>query len=232
MKDLIVALDVSSIDQLDYFLNLFNEPIYVKVGMELFYSLGFEAINRIIEKKHNVFLDLKLHDIPNTVYNAMKALLVNPISMVNVHAAGGIDMMKAAARARDQSDNKPLLIAVTMLTSTSKETMNEEILIPGNVDSTVLKYAKTAKDAGFDGVVCSAREVPLIKSKLGNDFITVTPGIRPLGYGDDDQKRIVTPIDAAKLGSDFIVVGRPITKSSIPSIAYNDIKTQFLGGKR
>lgn len=225
----IVALDFESKEKALDFLKQFNgEKLYVKVGMELFYAEGPSIISEIKKLGHNIFLDLKLHDIPNTVASAMKRLANLGVDIVNCHAAGGIKMMAAAKAAFDGCENKPLIIAVTQLTSTSKEMMNNELGIPGEVMDSVVQYAKNAKAAGLDGVVCSPLEVRAIKEAVGEDFITVTPGIRP-GSHDDDQVRVTTPLDARKLGTNYIVVGRPITRAEDPVAAYKQIRKDFMG---
>ncbi|MCK9910742.1 orotidine-5'-phosphate decarboxylase, partial [Microbacteriaceae bacterium K1510] len=197
---------------------------YVKIGMELFYAAGLEVVYQLKERNLNVFLDLKVHDIPNTAKGAMKSLAQLGIDMVNVHAAGGVAMMEAAREGLEQGTKanatRPLLIGVTMLTSTSQETMNTQLAIPGNVEETVVHYAKMAQQAGLDGVVASPLEVPLIKQTVGNSFVTVTPGIRPAGTDKGDQTRITTPNDAFRLGSDYIVIGRAITAAVDPLAAW------------
>jgi orotidine-5'-phosphate decarboxylase len=197
--------------------------------MELFYSEGPEIVREIRKMGHKVFLDLKLHDIPNTVKSAMKSILRLDADMVNLHASGGSVMMEEAMNACREEGKKPLVIAVTQLTSTTEELMQSELLIDRSLTETVLSYAENAKKAGLSGVVCSALEVPVIKEHLGEGFITVTPGIRPLDSAAGDQKRIVTPARARELGSDYIVVGRPITRAEDPEKAYKEIKKEFLG---
>lgn len=224
----IIALDFENKEKTLEFLKEFNEQLYVKVGMELFYSEGKEIIEEIKKLGHKIFLDLKLHDIPNTVNSAMKCLAKLGVDMVNVHAAGGIKMMEAAKEAFANTPNRPLIIAVTQLTSTSKEAMNNEQGIPGDIIDSVIRYAKNAKEAGLDGVVCSPLEVKIIKEQVGNDFLTVTPGIRPVSTADD-QVRVTTPAMAREIGSDFIVVGRPITRSENKVLSYQTIKKDFMG---
>ncbi len=224
----IIALDFENKEKTLNFLKEFNEPLYVKVGMELFYSEGPEIIQSIKALGHKIFLDLKLHDIPNTVKSAMKCLAKLGVDMVNVHAAGGIKMMSEAVHAFDGLEHRPLVIAVTQLTSTSKEMMNNEQGIQGEIIDSVLRYASNALVAGLDGVVCSPLEVAMIKQKLGKDFLTVTPGIR-LASTDDDQVRVTTPADARRIGSDFIVVGRPITRSENKVESYHQIRKDFMG---
>lgn len=228
MNNIIVALDFASKKEVLEFLNNFKEPIFVKLGMEIIYNQGFDLIDEIKNKSHKIFLDLKLHDIPNTVKNAMKALAKKNVDIVNVHAAGGIEMMKAAKdgllEGVDETKNRPLCIAVTQLTSTSKQIMNDEILIKGEVIDTVKKYAYNAKLAGLDGVVCSVYETKIIHEICGKDFLTITPGIRLQNDLKDDQKRVATPEFAKEMGSDYIVVGRSITKSSNPLKTFLEIK--------
>lgn len=225
----IIALDFENKERtLDFLKKFKNEKLFVKVGMELFYSEGPSIIKEIKDLGHKIFLDLKLHDIPNTVKGGMKSLAKLGVDMVNVHAAGGIKMMQAAYDAFEGVENKPKIIAVTQLTSTSKEAMNNEQGIPGDVIDSVLRYAKCAKEAHLDGVVCSPLEVRAIKDSLGEDFLTVTPGIRPQTV-NDDQVRVTTSHDARKLGTNYIVVGRPITKAEDPYKAYLEIRKDFLG---
>lgn len=225
----IIALDFENKERtLDFLKKFKNEKLFVKVGMELFYSEGPSIIKEIKDLGHKIFLDLKLHDIPNTVKGGMKSLAKLGVDMVNVHAAGGIKMMQAAYDAFEGVENKPKIIAVTQLTSTSKEAMNNEQGIPGDVIDSVLRYAKCAKEAHLDGVVCSPLEVRAIKDSLGEDFLTVTPGIRHQTV-NDDQVRVTTPHDARKLGTNYIVVGRPITKAEDPYKAYLEIRKDFLG---
>ncbi|PWA13439.1 orotidine-5'-phosphate decarboxylase [Pueribacillus theae] len=227
MNQPIIALDFPSMDSTDQFLSQFDrEKLYVKVGMQLFYKEGPNLIKKLKEAGHWIFLDLKLHDIPNTVKEAMKSLATLHIDMVNVHAAGGKKMMEAAMEGLEAGTaagrHRPLCIAVTQLTSTSEKMLKEELLINSHMEEAVLHYAKLTKEAGLDGIVSSALEVPLVKEKI-TDFITVTPGIRLPGDKADDQTRIVTPEKARKLGSDFIVVGRSVTKSGNPLEAYERV---------
>lgn len=224
----IIALDFENKQKTLDFLKQFNEALYVKVGMELFYSEGPSIISEIKRLGHKIFLDLKLHDIPNTVGSAMKNLAKLGVDIVNVHAAGGSKMMRAAVEAFEGLENKPLVIAVTQLTSTSKEMMNNEQQINGEVIDSVVNYARVAKEAGLDGVVCSPLEVRAIKNTIGEDFITVTPGIRTQ-KGNDDQVRVTTPLDARKLGTNYIVVGRPITRALDPKASYEQIRKDFMG---
>ena len=230
-KDVIVALDFPSAQQALAFTDKFDQPIFVKIGMELFYAAGPSIVETIKQQGHKVFLDLKFHDIPNTVAGATKSCLNLGADIMNLHAGGGSKMMQAAAEAVKEypAANKPLLIAVTQLTSTSADMLREELLITAKMEDTVLAYAQNAKNSGLDGVVCSALEVRRIKDSLGEDFITVTPGIRPADAEVGDQARVVTPQMARELGSDYIVVGRPITKAADPVAAYRQIKKDFLG---
>jgi orotidine-5'-phosphate decarboxylase len=220
----IVALDFPEKEKTVAFLKTIQgEKVWVKVGMELFYSSGPEIVHAAKEMGFKIFLDLKLHDIPNTVGSALKSLMKLPIDMVNVHAAGGSQMMKRAAEAVKASQNSPLLIAVTQLTSTTQEEMNQEQRIPGDIVESVVHFAKLAKDSGLDGVVSSPLEVQAIKLVCGSRFLTVTPGIRPKDSAAQDQKRITTPEDALKLGTDFMVIGRPITQGPDPKLALMNI---------
>lgn len=229
----IIALDFKDMETSLKFLDQFNESLYVKVGMELFYGSGLEIIKEIKKRGHKIFLDLKLHDIPNTVKKAMTNLAKLGVDLINLHAAGGSIMMKAAMEGliEGSTDKRPLLIAVTQLTSTSKEMMNTEQLIPGEVIDSVVNYAKVAKEAGLDGIVCSPLEVKLVKEVCGKEFITVTPGIRLASNNKDDQVRITTPAMAREIGSDYIVVGRPITQAEDPVAAYQLISKEFLGNE-
>ncbi len=227
MTRTIVALDFSSRDEALNFLKQFHQPIYVKIGMELTYAAGLELVKEIIKMGHHIFLDLKLHDIPNTVKGGMRNLANLGVDIVNVHCAGGIAMMKAAIEGLNEGakdGKRPLCIGVTQLTSTTKEVMNEELLIPGKVLDVVLHYAQNAKKAGLDGVVCSVHEVEKIHEVCGKDFLTVTPGIRLADDSNDDQKRVATPLYARQKGSDYIVVGRSITKSQDPKATYAKIE--------
>lgn len=230
-KDVIIACDFSSKEQTLNFLSQFRErKPYVKIGMELYYSCGPNIVKELKERGHKIFLDLKLHDIPNTVGNAMKNLAKLDVDMTNVHAGGGVKMMQAAKEAVNEVGSNTLLIAVTQLTSTSEEVMHNELKIDKNIsiNECVAQYAKNTKTAGLDGVVCSPLEASLIKNKCGNDFITCTPGIR---FDDDskaDQSRVTTPFDARKF-SDYIVVGRSITAAKDPIAAYNKCLQDFLG---
>lgn len=223
MNKTIVALDFSTREEVLNFLKGFNEPIYVKVGMELTYACGLDIVKEIRAMGHHIFLDLKLHDIPNTVKGGMKNLAKMDVDIVNLHCAGGIAMMKAAMEGLNEgavNGKRPLCIGVTQLTSTSKEAMNEELGIPGEVIDCVIQYAKNAKAAGLDGVVCSVHEAKAIHEACGDDFLTVTPGIRLSSDSKDDQKRVATPAYAKEQGCDHIVVGRSITKSENPQQTY------------
>lgn len=229
-RDVIVAADFPSVEALEEFLvQMGDQKPYIKVGMELFYSAGPDLVVSLKERGYKVFLDLKLHDIPNTVGSAMAVIAGLGANMVNLHVAGGKQMMEAALEGLTREDGtRPLLIGVTQLTSTSKEVMNEELLIPGEVEDTVVSYALLAKEAGLDGVVCSPNETAMVKEACGEDFLTVTPGIRFAGGSVDDQVRIMTPAKARAAGSDFIVVGRPITRAPDPLQAYEECTEQFL----
>ncbi|WP_400163251.1 orotidine-5'-phosphate decarboxylase [Brevibacillus sp. TJ4] len=225
---MIVALDFATMEEVKQCLSVLHGRIrYVKVGMELSYAQGPSIVNYLKDQGLKVFLDLKIHDIPNTAKGAMRSLAKLGMDMVNVHAAGGLAMMEAAREGLEQGTvagaPRPLLIGVTMLTSTSKRTMNEELLISGEVEDTVLHYAKLTKQAGLDGIVASPLEVPFIKKELGDSFITVTPGIRPLGADQGDQTRITTPEQAFRLGSDYLVIGRAITAANDPVAAWERI---------
>lgn len=224
----IIALDFPDKDTTINFLKKFDEPLWVKVGMELFYGCGPEIIKEIKKLGHHIFLDLKLHDIPNTVKSAMANLAKLDVDMVNVHAKGGIKMMNEALHAFDNLEKKPLVIAVTELTSTSQEMLTNELLCSTTMEKMVIKHALNTKEAGLNGVVCSPLEVKAIKEACGSDFITVTPGIRLKTNSVDDQVRITTPADARVLGTNFIVVGRPITRAENPVEAYKQIKKDFM----
>ena len=213
------------------FLDLFKEEKpFVKIGMELFYAEGPEIVREIKRRGHKIFLDLKLHDIPNTVKRAMAVLSSLDIDMCNLHAAGTAEMMRAALEGLTRPDGtRPLLIAVTQLTSTDEKSMREELWIDHPMDETVMHYAKNAAGAGLDGVVCSPLEARKVKDACGDSFLTVTPGIRFADSAGDDQKRIMTPEKAKDGGSDFIVVGRPITRAEDPVAAYRRCVAEFLG---
>ena len=222
----VIALDFPIFKEVQDFLELFpsEEKLYLKVGMELYYSAGPEVVRYLKKLGHSVFLDLKLHDIPNTVKSAMRVLSDLGVDMTNVHAAGGVEMMKAA---REGLGKEAKLIAVTQLTSTSEEQMREFQNIQTSLQESVIHYAKKTAEAGLDGVVCSAQEVKLIKEATNQDFICLTPGIRPAGAAVGDQKRVMTPADAYQIGSDYIVVGRPITQATDPVAAYHAIKDEW-----
>lgn len=223
----IIALDFASKEQTLEFLNHFDESLFVKVGMELFYQEGPELVREINGLGHDVFLDLKLHDIPNTVESAMRGIAKLEVAMVNVHAAGGLQMMKAAKRGLTGS--KTQLIAVTQLTSTSEEEMQKEQLIAVSLEESVVHYARLADEAGLDGVVCSVHEAEAIGDACGEEFLRVTPGIRPAQVSVDDQKRVATPAEAWTQGSTHIVVGRAITKAPDPVNSYHQITAEWSG---
>lgn len=231
-KDVIIACDFGSAEEclafLDKFKDLERKP-FLKIGMELFYATGPEMVRELKKRGFKIFLDLKLHDIPNTVKKAMKVLSKLDVDMVNVHAAGTIEMMKGAVEGLTREDGtRPLIIAVTQLTSTSEQAMREQLLINATIGDTIVKYAKNAKEAGLDGVVCSPLESSIVKAACGNDFITVTPGIRFADSSKDDQVRVTDPAKARELGSDYIVVGRPITAAPDPVAAYQRCVKEFL----
>lgn len=235
MSRTIIALDFSSREEVLSFLDQFEEPVYVKIGMELTYACGLDIIKEVKARGHKIFLDLKLHDIPNTVKGGMKNLAKLGVDIINCHCAGGIEMMKAAKEGilegTPEGKEPAKLIGVTVLTSTSKEVMNEELGIPGEVIHTVVRYAQNAKNAGLDGVVCSVHEAKAIHEACGNDFLTVTPGIRLAGNSADDQKRVSTPAYAKEQGCDMIVVGRSITKSADPIETYKEIEETMSDGR-
>ena len=230
-RDVIIACDFSSKEQTLNFLDKFTgRKPFVKIGMELFYAEGPEIVRTIKERGHRIFLDLKLHDIPNTVKKAMSVLRNLDVDMTNVHAAGTVDMMKAAIEGLTREDGtRPMLIAVTQLTSTSEERMQRELLIGASINDTIAKYAENAKVAGLDGVVCSPLEAELVKQHCGTEFKTITPGIRFADAAADDQVRITTPERAREIGSDFIVVGRPVTAAADPVAAYERCCREFIG---
>ena len=230
-KDVIIACDFSSKEQTLAFLNRFEgRKPFVKIGMELFYAEGPEIVREIKRRGHKIFLDLKLHDIPNTVKKAMAVLSRLDVDMCNVHAAGTVEMMRYAIEGLTREDGtRPLLIAVTQLTSTSEERMHDELLIGATINETIAHYADNARKAGLDGVVCSPLESQIVKSRSGSDFVTVTPGIRFADAASDDQVRITTPARAREIGSDYIVVGRPITAAADPVAAYERCLKEFLG---
>ena len=230
-KDVIIACDFNSAEETFAFLDKFTgKKPFVKIGMELFYGEGPEIVREIKKRGHKIFLDLKLHDIPNTVMKAMKVLSGLDVDMVNVHAAGTIAMMEAAIKGLTREDGtRPLLIAVTQLTSTDEERMQKELYINKSLEETVMHYAKNAADAGLDGVVCSPLEAGKVHGVCGNGFVTVTPGIRFADGEAGDQVRITTPAKAKEIGSDYIVVGRPITQADDPVTAYERCVEEFIG---
>ena len=230
-KDVIIACDFSSKEETLAFLDKFsgNKP-YVKIGMELFYAEGPEIVREIKARGHQIFLDLKLHDIPNTVKKSMSVLSRLDVDMVNLHAAGTRAMMEAALEGVTRPDgSRPLVIAVTQLTSTSQERMQEELLISAPIDETVMHYAANAEKAGLDGVVCSPMEAGKVHETCGKQFLTVTPGIRFADGDKGDQVRVTTPAQAKEIGSDYIVVGRPITAAADPVAAYERCVAEFVG---
>ena len=230
-KDVIVALDFDSKEKTLAFLDRFTEEKpFVKIGMELFYAEGPSIVREIRARGHKIFLDLKLHDIPNTVKKAMAALSALDVDLVNVHAAGTGAMMSAAlAGLTRPGGTRPLLIAVTQLTSTSEERMQRELLISASINDTIVKYAQNTREAGLDGVVCSPLEAGKIHEACSGSFVTVTPGIRFADAKTDDQVRITTPEKARAIGSDYIVVGRPITQAADPVAAYQRCLQEFVG---
>lgn len=232
--DVIIACDFKNRrDTLDFLARFSGKKPYVKIGMELFYGEGPDIVREIRALGHEVFLDLKLHDIPNTVKKAMANLARLGVSMTNVHAAGTMDMMRAALEGLEEGSAgaRPLLIAVTQLTSTSQERMQRELLISESMENTVAHYAQNARASGLDGVVCSPLEAQLVKRACSQDFLTVTPGIRYPDGELGDQSRVTTPQKARQGGSDFIVVGRPITAAADPVAAYERVCRDFLGGE-
>lgn len=230
-KDVIIACDFAGKKEtLDFLSQFKDEKPFVKIGMELFYAEGPDIVREIKARGHKIFLDLKLHDIPNTVKKAMHVLSRLDVDMCNLHAAGTTDMMKAAIEGLTRDDGtRPLLIAVTQLTSTDQETMERDLLIKEPIDKVVMHYALTAKNAGLDGVVCSPLEAEKVHSICSNDFLTVTPGVRFADSDKGDQKRVMTPEQAKKIGSDYIVVGRPITQADDPVSAYRRCVREFVG---
>jgi orotidine-5'-phosphate decarboxylase len=229
-KDVIIACDFSTAEETFAFLDKFEgEKPFVKIGMELFYAEGPEIVRRIKARGHKIFLDLKLHDIPNTVKKAMSSLSGLEVDMCNLHAAGGRAMMEAALEGLTRPDgSRPILIAVTQLTSTTQERMSKELLIKEPLEEVVLHYAGNAKKAGLNGVVCSPLEAAEVHKKCGSQFLTVTPGVRFADSEADDQARITTPAKAKELGADYIVVGRPITKAKEPVEAYRRCCKEFI----
>lgn len=231
-NDVIIALDFPAREETLAFLNRFptGEKPFVKIGMELYYAEGPAIIREMKARGHKIFLDLKLHDIPNTVKRAMSVLSRLDVDMVNLHAAGASEMMKAALEGLTRPDgSRPLLIAVTQLTSTGAAALKDELLIGAPMAETVLSYAQNAARCGLDGVVCSPLEAALVKEHCGEHFLTVTPGIRFAGGDAGDQKRIMTPERAGKSGCDYIVVGRPVTQAADPVEAYRRAAKEFLG---
>ena len=229
-KDVIVACDFASAKETFDFLDKFTDKKpFVKIGMELFYAEGPEIVREIKKRGHKIFLDLKLHDIPNTVKKSMAVLSKLDVDMTNLHAAGTVDMMKAALEGLTRPDGtRPLLIAVTQLTSTDQEAMENDLLIHEPIDKVVMHYAANAKRAGLDGVVCSPLEAGKVHDTCGSDFVTVTPGVRFADGDIGDQKRVMTPAEAKKIGSDYIVVGRPITAAEDPVAAYERCVSEFI----
>ncbi len=229
-KDVIVACDFAGKEQTLAFLNRFSgRKPFVKIGMELFYAEGPAMVREIRERGHKIFLDLKLHDIPNTVRKAMSVLRDLDVEITNLHASGAIPMMEAALEGLTRPDgSRPLLIAVTQLTSTDQETMTRDLWIDRPLDQVVMHYAENARKAGLDGVVCSPLEAGRVHEVCGADFLTVTPGVRFAGAAADDQRRIMTPAEARRIGSDYIVVGRPITASEDPVEAWERCLRDFV----
>ena len=230
-KDVIVACDFAGKKEVFDFLNKFTDvKPFVKIGMELFYAEGPEIVREIKSRGHKIFLDLKLHDIPNTVKKSMAVLSRLDVDMTNLHASGTVAMMEAAIEGLTRPDGtRPILIAVTQLTSTSEEKMKEDLLINEPIDKVVMHYASNAKKAGLDGVVCSPLEAEKVHNTCGKDFVTVTPGVRFADGDKGDQVRVMTPADAKAIGSDYIVVGRPITAAEDPVAAYKRCVDEFVG---
>ena len=228
-KDVIIACDFDSAEKTFAFLDKFTDTKpFVKIGMELYYAEGPSIVREIKRRGHKIFLDLKLHDIPNTVKKGMAVLSRLDVDMTNLHAAGTKRMMQAAIEGLTRPDGtRPILIAVTQLTSTDQETMEKDLLIKEPIDSVVMHYASCAKDAGLDGVVCSPLEAGKVHDRCGSDFVTVTPGVRFADGDIGDQKRVMTPAEAKKIGSDYIVVGRPITAAEDPVAAYERCVREF-----
>ncbi len=229
-KDVIVACDFSSKEQVLSFLDKFQgRKPFVKIGMELFYAEGPSIVKEIKARGHKIFLDLKLHDIPNTVKKSMAVLSRLDVDMTNLHAGGTVAMMKAALEGLTREDGtRPILIAVTQLTSTSQESMEQDLLINEKMENVVMHYASNAKISGLDGVVCSPLEAEAVHKRCGSEFITVTPGVRFADGDIGDQKRVMTPAEAKKIGSDYIVVGRPITAAEDPVAAYERCVAEFI----
>ncbi len=230
-KDVIIACDFASAEQTFEFLDKFTDrKPFIKIGMELFYGAGPDIVKQIKARGHKIFLDLKLHDIPNTVKKAMAVLSNLDVDICNLHAGGTIAMMEAAIEGLTRPDGtRPLLIAVTQLTSTNQEAMENDLLIKEPIDKVVMHYALNAKKAGLDGVVCSPLEAGKVHEVCGNEFLTVTPGVRFADGDVGDQKRVMTPEQARIIGSDYIVVGRPITAAADPVAAYNRCVEEFIG---
>ena len=230
-KDVIIACDFSSKEEVMNFLDKFQEEKpFLKIGMELFYAEGPEIVKEIKKRGHKIFLDLKLHDIPNTVKKSMAVLSRLDVDMCNLHAGGTIPMMEAAIEGLTREDGtRPILIAVTQLTSTSQENMTRDLLIDTPIDEVVMHYAKNAKVAGLDGVVCSPLEAGKVHEVCGDEFVTVTPGVRFADGEVGDQVRVTTPAKAKEIGSDYIVVGRPITQADDPVAAYRRCVEEFVG---
>lgn len=230
-KDVIIACDFDSKEKTLAFLDKFTDKKpFVKIGMELFYAAGPDIVREIKARGHKIFLDLKLHDIPNTVKKAMAVLSSLDVDMCNLHASGTKRMMAAALEGLTRQDGtRPLLIAVTQLTSTDEEAMREDLLIDKPIDEVVMHYAANAKDSGLDGVVCSPLEAGKVHERCGSGFLTVTPGVRFADGDVGDQKRVTTPAKAKEIGSDYIVVGRPITASDDPVAAYKRCVKDFVG---
>ncbi|MBO5216163.1 MAG: orotidine-5'-phosphate decarboxylase [Alistipes sp.] len=230
-RDVIIACDFSSAETTLQFLDKFTDcKPFVKIGMELYYAAGPAIVQQIKTRGHKIFLDLKLHDIPNTVKKAMAVLSKMDVDMCNLHAAGTIEMMKAALEGLTREDGtRPLLIAVTQLTSTSEERMQRELLINASINDTIVQYARNAKEAGLDGVVCSPLEAGMVKEACGEEFVTVTPGVRFADGEVGDQVRVTTPARAKEIGTDYIVVGRPITQAADPVAAYKRCVEEFVG---
>ncbi len=230
-KDVIIACDFSNKEEVFSFLDKFTEEKpYVKIGMELFYGAGPEIVREIKKRGHKIFLDLKLHDIPNTVKKAMRVLSHLDVDMCNLHAGGTVAMMEAAIEGLTREDGtRPLLIAVTQLTSTSQERMESDLLIKEPLDKVVMHYASCAAKAGLDGVVCSPLEAGKVHEVCGKNFLTVTPGVRFADGDVGDQVRVTTPAKAKEIGSDYIVVGRPITAAEDPVAAYRRCMAEFVG---
>ena len=230
-KDVIIACDFDSAEKTFAFLDKFTgRKPFVKIGMELYYAEGPSIVREIKKRGHKIFLDLKLHDIPNTVKKSMAVLSGLDVDMTNLHASGTKRMMEAALEGLTRADGtRPILIAVTQLTSTDEESMKQDLLIDHPIDKVVMHYAKNAKDAGLDGVVCSPLEAGKVHDTCGKDFVTVTPGVRFADGDKGDQKRVMTPEEAKKIGSDYIVVGRPITAAEDPVAAYERCVREFVG---